>query len=208
MSSPSKRTWPLVGLYTPVSMLKNVVLPAPFGPIKLIVEARGIVKSTSSTASKPPNSFRSRAVTRMLSLTSGLLVLNGRVVHAGLEFELPPLLGEESLRSQQHHEHDDRSVDPVRHERRVEAAAADHGRRILLAGIAHEDVVVHPAVEVGDALEVEVLEDRSAGDDAPDVAHPAEDDHRHDEDRDVEEEIVREDARLDRREPGAGDATE
>src|SRR5437667_398902 len=134
MSSPSNSTSPLVGLYTPVSMLKNVVLPAPFGPIKLMVESRGIVKSTSSTASKPPNSFRSCAVTRMLSptLTSGLLVLNGRVVHAGLEFELPPLLGEESLRSQQHHEHNDRSVDPVRHERRVEAAAAVSSSRIAI----------------------------------------------------------------------------
>src|SRR5512132_717624 len=171
MSSPSNRTWPVVGLYTPVSMLKNVVLPAPFGPIKLTVEPRGIVKSTSSTASKPPNSLRSCAVTRTSSLIgrllpneqgkgprgkpcgfpfrappltrrsqrrvgggdtrrrklvretwfpsreraeserrsrSRLLVLNRRVVHTGLEFELPPPLGEESLRSQQHHEHDDR----------------------------------------------------------------------------------------------------
>ena len=36
-SWPSKTIWPAVGLYTPVSMLKNVVLPAPFGPIRLTI---------------------------------------------------------------------------------------------------------------------------------------------------------------------------
>ena len=31
-------------------MLKKVVLPAPFGPIRLTIAPRGIVKSTSLTA--------------------------------------------------------------------------------------------------------------------------------------------------------------
>lgn len=32
--SPSRKILPSVGLYTPVSILNTVVLPAPFGPIK------------------------------------------------------------------------------------------------------------------------------------------------------------------------------
>ena len=40
-SVPSNTIWPEVGLYTPVSMLKNVVLPAPFGPIRLTIDRTG-----------------------------------------------------------------------------------------------------------------------------------------------------------------------
>ena len=36
-SSPANTMRPAVGLYTPVSMLKNVVFPAPFGPIRLAI---------------------------------------------------------------------------------------------------------------------------------------------------------------------------
>jgi hypothetical protein len=38
---PSNRTVPDVGLYMPVRMLKNVVLPAPFGPISDTIERSG-----------------------------------------------------------------------------------------------------------------------------------------------------------------------
>ncbi len=41
MSSPLNCTRPAVGLYTPVSMLKNVVLPAPFGPMSETIEPLG-----------------------------------------------------------------------------------------------------------------------------------------------------------------------
>ena len=41
-------------------MLKNVVLPAPFGPMSDTIEPRGMSKSTLLTASRPPN----RLVTR------------------------------------------------------------------------------------------------------------------------------------------------
>ncbi len=58
-STPSNRIDPDVGLYTPVSWLKNVVLPAPFGPISATMEPRAIVKSMSSVATSPPNSLRS-----------------------------------------------------------------------------------------------------------------------------------------------------
>ena len=38
-------------------MLKNVVLPAPFGPMRLTMLPRGIVKSMSLTATRPPKRF-------------------------------------------------------------------------------------------------------------------------------------------------------
>src|SRR3712207_4577257 len=38
-------------------MLKNVVLPAPFGPIRLTIERSGMSKSTSLTAMRPPKSL-------------------------------------------------------------------------------------------------------------------------------------------------------
>ena len=40
---------------SPVIMLKNVVLPAPLGPISETIEPRGMSKSTLLTASRPPN---------------------------------------------------------------------------------------------------------------------------------------------------------
>ena len=46
---------------TPVIMLKNVVLPAPFGPISDTIEPRGMSKSTALTAVSPPNRLVTRA---------------------------------------------------------------------------------------------------------------------------------------------------
>ena len=55
MSLPSRKTVPDVTLYSPVITLKNVVLPAPFGPIRLTTDLGGMVNETSSTATSPPN---------------------------------------------------------------------------------------------------------------------------------------------------------
>ena len=57
MSLPSKTIHPIVGLYRPVSMLKNVVLPAPLGPMIETIERSGIEKETSLTATRPPKIF-------------------------------------------------------------------------------------------------------------------------------------------------------
>jgi len=40
-SRPASCTRPRVGLYKPVSTLKKVVLPAPFGPIRLTIRDQG-----------------------------------------------------------------------------------------------------------------------------------------------------------------------
>jgi len=54
-------------------MLKQVVLPAPLGPIKAWIDPARTFSATSSTATKPPNSRVSPAVSRMVSLTPGRL---------------------------------------------------------------------------------------------------------------------------------------
>jgi hypothetical protein len=55
ISLSPNRIFPADGLYKPVSTLKNVVLPAPFGPIKETIDLFGMLKLTSFTARSPPN---------------------------------------------------------------------------------------------------------------------------------------------------------
>ena len=54
-AGPGTSTSPAVGSMMPSRMLKNVVLPAPFGPIRLTIEPSGMAKSTLLTATRPPN---------------------------------------------------------------------------------------------------------------------------------------------------------
>ncbi len=57
-------------------MLKNVVLPAPLGPMSETMLPRGMSKSTELTATRPPNRFVTfRARTRIWS--SGTCPVNG-----------------------------------------------------------------------------------------------------------------------------------
>src|SRR2546428_13449708 len=63
MSLPSNQIRPAVGWYRPVSMLKNVVLPAPLGPMIETIDRRGIAKSTSDTATRPPKTFETDLAT-------------------------------------------------------------------------------------------------------------------------------------------------
>src|SRR6185295_4307606 len=101
-------------------MLKNVVLPAPFGPMRLTIEPCGIVKSTSLTAVRPPNSLRTSFATRRsvigrVPVGVGALklhVVERRVVDALLHLALVPPLGDQAGRTEEHHEHDDQPVDP------------------------------------------------------------------------------------------------
>ena len=55
MFLPSNSKLPEVGAKRPLTMLKNVVLPAPFGPIRLTMDRSGMSKSTEFTATRPPN---------------------------------------------------------------------------------------------------------------------------------------------------------
>ena len=67
MSSPSNRIWPEVGTRNLVSRLKQVVLPAPFGPISAWMVPRRTRRFTLSTAMKPLNSLVIARVSRMKS---------------------------------------------------------------------------------------------------------------------------------------------
>ena len=52
-------------------MLKNVVLPAPLGPMIETMPPRGIPNETSSTAIRPPKTFVTFAADRIASPGSG-----------------------------------------------------------------------------------------------------------------------------------------
>ncbi len=71
MSMPLNRIVPRVGVRNFVSRLKQVVLPAPLGPIRAWIAPRRTFRLTSLTATKPLNSLVRPRVSRMISL--GLL---------------------------------------------------------------------------------------------------------------------------------------
>src|SRR5436305_10201502 len=54
-SSPPNRTDPAVGTRSPDRQLKNVDLPAPFGPIRPMMSPSSTSRSASETARKLPN---------------------------------------------------------------------------------------------------------------------------------------------------------
>src|SRR5688572_33134027 len=62
MSLPLNRIRPEVGRSTPVTQLKNVLLPAPFGPITARISPRLISKLTLLSAVKPPKRMVSPSV--------------------------------------------------------------------------------------------------------------------------------------------------
>ena len=71
--SPRKSMAPPVGSVRPAMTLKKVVLPAPFGPMRLTMAPAGTSKSTSRTATSPPNCFVIRRACRIASpATMGL----------------------------------------------------------------------------------------------------------------------------------------
>src|ERR671916_3146657 len=95
-------------------MLKNVVLPAPFGPIRLTIECSGMSKSTSLTATRPPKTLvipraskMCRARSRPFPFSSG----TSRPAHSisGSGIAVAQLFGAlavgyDALRSEDHHE--------------------------------------------------------------------------------------------------------
>src|SRR6187551_2706707 len=171
-------------------MLKKVVFPAPFGPIRLTILPWGMVKSTSSTATRPPNSLRNCSTWTMSLM---LEVIERLVVDSHLELGLPPSTGYQALGPEQHHHHQDDAEDPelvLRH--------LDVQRQVL----------VQPCAGIRQSLAVEVGEEGGAEDDAPDVPHAAEDDHAEDEHGDVEVEVLRKRRALEGRVVRAREAAE
>src|SRR5690606_16591678 len=81
-SWPSKRIEPLSGFKTPLTMLKAVVLPAPLGPIRAVMEPASTSKLAPFTAFKPPKDL-------WRSLTSSSAMWGARP--RGSPFGLRPL---------------------------------------------------------------------------------------------------------------------
>src|SRR3954451_17193648 len=70
ISSPLNRIRPEDGCRTPVRQLKNVLLPAPLGPMTARISSRRTAKSTWFSAVKPPNRTVSASVRRIGSSPS------------------------------------------------------------------------------------------------------------------------------------------
>src|SRR5215475_6849109 len=110
-------------------MLKNVVFPAPFGPIRLTIAPDGIAKSTSFTATRPPNTLRSASISSSRSSATPLLlgsvtrVHQRRVLDAELELGPGSRARDQAGGPEEHHEHEDRPVDARRVQREVAVAA-------------------------------------------------------------------------------------
>src|ERR1700674_6094042 len=68
MSLPLKTMRPRVGVRNLVRRLKQVVFPAPFGPIKACTVPRAMRNDTPATATKPTNSIVRSSVSRITSL--------------------------------------------------------------------------------------------------------------------------------------------
>src|SRR5439155_22596 len=142
---------------------------------------------------------RSRSRARMTCVVERL------VVNAAVQLGFPAPRGEEPLGPEEHDYQDDQAVDPRRELRHVESLCR-------LAGKLHVpdevNVRVEPGAGVTEARVIEVRKERAADDHAPDVAHPAEDDHAEDKDRDLEEEVAGKSVALERRVVRAGDPAE
>src|SRR3712207_6176340 len=116
-SLPLKTKAPEVGPKRPLTMLKNVVLPAPFGPIRLTMARSGMSKFTALTATRPPKTFvMPRASSRVLwPLSSGTGHTPRRVAGvatpAFVQLLLALAVGDDALGPEQHHQHEDHAED-------------------------------------------------------------------------------------------------
>src|ERR1017187_7730006 len=96
MSSPRYTIVPDVGLSRPVMQLTNVVLPAPFGPRTPRISPRRIVRSTPSSAARPPKRFVMPVATRIGSPdrrdggTTRVSVTSRHPVRANVREKTPP----------------------------------------------------------------------------------------------------------------------
>src|SRR5215211_5914757 len=89
-------------------MLKNVVLPAPLGPIRLTIERSGMSKYTSLTAMRPPKTLViPRASSMLLPFSSGTGSFHGFLFSLTLVQLFGALaVGDYGLRSQEHRSQD------------------------------------------------------------------------------------------------------
>src|ERR687889_1228261 len=187
-------------------MLKKVVLPAPFGPIRLTMERSGMSKSTESTATRPPKTFVTFRASRILagpSFPSGTGPSPNGVAARGVTLVqlLGPLaVGYYPVRPQEHHQHQDDAEDE-------EVVLRDVCVRECLApySVAYG---VYPLADLGQEGEIQALQGYGAQDHAVDAPHAAQDDHGEYQDGDVEREARRKDVLYERPVVSASQAPE
>ena len=185
-------------------MLKNVVLPAPFGPIRLTIAPSGIAKSTSETATRPPNSLRIAVASSRFAIRTppSRAVATRRAsrrrtgTRRGPPARARACAGHSAAGPAADSSMTSTMIDPV------------DPAGVLRHVDVRPEVEVHPGAGVREPLLVEVREERGPEHHPPHVAHPAEDDHAEDEHRDVEVEVLGERRALERREVRARESAE
>src|SRR5687768_1733558 len=155
-------------------MLNNVVLPAPFGPIRLTIERSGMLKSTELTATRPPKTLVIPRASRMLAASMSLSDTGPFPRGCGLlvvlvQFLGPLAVGDNPLRPQEHHDH----------EQDAEQEKVVLGDVRVAEGRAPDRVAygVDPLVDLGQEVEVEALQGDRAQDHTVNAPHTAQDDH-------------------------------
>src|SRR5205809_3930776 len=167
MRRPRHRTSPASARSWPVRMLKNVDLPAPFGPMSARISPRASANETPSTARTPPNARRT-------STTSSTGVVSATPARS--ERAEDPTREDEDDRHENHAEHELPVLGVARHHRveqlvergadrragqRLHATEQDHHERLDGDGNGerlrehaaleeHEDAAREPAEEAGD----------------------------------------------------------
>src|SRR5262245_32574879 len=125
MDWPRKRIEPLVGAYSPARMLKNVVLPAPLGPMRLTIDFSSMLKSTLLTAMSPPKRLTIFRATSSSATWLGSDSADGAFPKClfaelfdflgGIAVKLARALtvGEDAFGPRQHQDHQRHAEDPV-----------------------------------------------------------------------------------------------
>src|SRR5229473_626389 len=139
ISTPSSRMWPESGLSAPVIKLKNVLFPAPLGPITAVSEPSAKLNVISSAALTPPNDFESALTSSMLAAlhcaVAPRLVPFDREIHQALAQTDREKQDHDDAagRGKQRRQHKDRQfgapdVDPD--ESGAAGVVADHAQRV------------------------------------------------------------------------------
>src|SRR5690348_165149 len=92
MSWPRNSTWPWLGWSWPVSILKNVLFPAPFGPIRQRSSPSASLKLTWRTALTPP-----KCMLRSMVCKSGWAIVLLRLLRLEAALLAPAARAQERL---------------------------------------------------------------------------------------------------------------
>src|SRR3954452_4030256 len=190
----TSRISPSCGRYTPVSELNSDVLPAPFGPMTARTSPRRICRLTSSRLVTPPKR-------RVMPRTSNTRSSAGACAASAAGVPVmgsDPFPGRDGLQLRFGSDVAARALGvPLTRQPRELGLAAARRDQTLRPEHHHRDqhrADPHDAVLAGDLVPEEVRQPRQrrrAGDGTDERAHPTEDDVGDDEDRVVEDEVLR-----------------